>query len=107
MAAANDPDEGATLNVRIRRALRDEVDRAAHEWAMNRSEWVIKVIEDALRRTPRGRSTTVLNVQRSRTYVAGRTPPQLCNHPLSVRSDPDERGDSRCMSCDSIIRRLP
>jgi hypothetical protein len=101
-----DSDEGVTLNVRMKKLLRDRIDEAAVDWAMNRSEWVIHTIEDALRRGPRGRTVQV-QVQRERITIAGHVAPRLCNHPMPLRSEPDSRGNSRCLACNSIIRQLP
>jgi hypothetical protein len=99
-----DPDEGVTLNVRMKMGLRQLIDSAAVDWGMNRSEWVIKTLEDALRREPRGR---IVRVQRSRISIAGQVQPRLCNHPMPLRSEPDSRGHSRCLACNSMIRKLP
>jgi hypothetical protein len=93
-------DEQGKLNVRTPPGLLAQIDAAAAEMAMNRSEWVIKACQDQLARDmPRSR---VIQVRQTPRMM---TPARLCRHPLELRSE-RVNGQSRCLACGSTFQAL-
>lgn len=96
-------DLDANLNVRCTAELKHRIDAAADGMGMNRSEWVLHVIETELRRVPlQGQTRPV-----QRTFVvAGRVPARFCTHPLRLRTERDTNGVAFCMACNSTVTQL-
>jgi hypothetical protein len=92
----------SALNVRTAKTRLAAIDEAAKAMGMNRSEWVLWVLDKELRVHPPER---VLPVQRSRMMVGYRSP-AICNHPMQVRTEKAPNGESRCMACDTTIYPL-
>ena len=98
-------DRDVHIHVRTTQSKRDQIDREAQADAMNRSEWVLDVIDAELRRRepkPEGRRMVV---QTGRVRYT--TPQRLCNHPARLRSEPHPvSGETVCVACNAVIRPL-
>jgi hypothetical protein len=97
-------DLDATLNVRMPSAVKAEIAAAADLEATTMSAWALEAFLSKLRHLPRGRR--VITVQASRQLVPLSLSPLLCNHPMQIRSEPDQNGDTRCLGCGSMVRKI-
>lgn len=89
------------LNVRVTFEFRRKIDVDAARLGMNRSEWVKEACQVKLNGGP----SRSVQVRRGQIRV-GRIPTHLCQHPMEHRSEPDAQGESRCLACNSVVRRL-